>query len=140
MVLKEIRGNLFSADKKFYFAHCISSDFALGKGIAVQFNTVYDMRNRLRKECGPIGQCPGCVRIDNVYNLITKPRYFNKPTYDSLEQSLLLMKEDILENDIHYLAIPKLGCGLDRLDWEIVKNILENVFKDIDIEIEVYYL
>ena len=91
MVLKEIRGNLFSADKKFYFAHCISSDFALGKGIAVQFNTIYDMRNRLRKECGPVGQCPGCVRIDNVYNLITKPRYFNKPTYDSLEQSLLLV-------------------------------------------------
>ena len=33
MVYREIYGDLFQVDKKYYLAHCISADFALGKGI-----------------------------------------------------------------------------------------------------------
>lgn len=42
--------------------------------------------------------------------------------------------------DIKYLGIPKLGCGLDKLQWKKVKEIIEEVFSDMDIEIEIRYL
>ena len=42
MIYCEVYGDLFNVDKKYYLAHCISADFALGKGIAVEFNKRYD--------------------------------------------------------------------------------------------------
>ena len=33
--------------------------------------------------------------------------------------------------------MPLIGCGLDRLQWEKVSEIVQEVFKDIDIEIVV---
>ena len=33
------------------------------------------------------------------------------------------------------IAIPKLGCGLDKLEWDKVKKLIENIFSDIDIKI-----
>lgn len=37
MIYNEIHGDLFSVDDSYHLAHCISADFALGAGIAVQF-------------------------------------------------------------------------------------------------------
>lgn len=36
--------------------------------------------------------------------------------------------------------MPKIGCGLDRLEWNKVKDIIGEVFKDIDVGICVYSL
>ena len=33
------------------------------------------------------------------------------------------------------LAMPKIGCGLDRLDWDEVYDIICEVFEDTDVEI-----
>lgn len=138
MIYKEINGDLFSADEKFYFAHCISSDYALGAGIAVLFNKKYDMKKKL-KNIGS-GTYPDCIKIDNVYNLVTKKFCWNKPTLSTLTESLKKMKEDIVKNNIKYLAMPKIGCGLDRLSWGNVSAIIKEIFEDVDIEINVYYL
>lgn len=44
------------------------------------------------------------------------------------------------EGNIKYLGIPKLGCGLDKLQWGKVKELIERHFKDLDINIEIRYL
>ena len=41
---------------------------------------------------------------------------------------------------IKRLAMPKIGCGLDKLKWEDVSKIIKDVFSDTDIEIIVCYL
>ncbi len=38
------------------------------------------------------------------------------------------------------LAIPKIGCGLDRLCWKIVKNIIIDKLCKKGIEVVVYYI
>lgn len=73
--------------------------------------------------------------VDNVFNLVTKARVFHKPTYESLYDTLLDMRVQCENLDISKLAIPLLGCGLDRLNWERVKDIIEDVFDSTDIEI-----
>ena len=37
--------------------------------------------------------------------------------------------------DITKLAMPKIGCGLDRLQWDKVYDIICDVFKDTDVDI-----
>ena len=139
MILKEEQRDLFSVPHGYYFAHCISGDFALGAGIAVKFNELYNMRKKLKNTVDYIhDNC--AILIDNVFNLVTKRKYYHKPTYASLRESLEDMIETIETLEIEKIAMPMIGCGLDKLDWDIVKEIIEDVFEDIDIEILVCYL
>ena len=133
------KGNLFSVEGQgYYFAHCISADFALEQGIARQFNRRYDMRNKLIAQEGPFTRKqPNCILIDNVFNLVTKKFKYNKPTYDTIETSLRMMKEVCIEKGITKIAIPKIGCGLDKLNWNSVENKIHKVFRSTDIEIRV---
>jgi hypothetical protein len=133
MVLIEKKMNLFEVDEKYYLAHCISSDYAFGAGIAVEFAKRFKLKQNLKIK--GTGIYPDCIQVGKVFNLVTKNKYWNKPTYKSLEESLILMKDIICERDVKYLAIPKIGCGLDRLSWGKVREIIQEVFKDIDIEI-----
>ena len=50
MIYKEEVRDLFSVPDDYYFAQCISADFTMGKGIAVEFNKRFDMKNKLRKK------------------------------------------------------------------------------------------
>jgi len=45
------------------------------------------------------------------------------------------MQEVCVQENIKYLAIPKIGCGFDRLSWGKVREILNKTFKGTDIEI-----
>lgn len=49
------------------------------------------------------------------------------------------MKEMIVNKptgvEIKYLAIPRIASGLDRLQWAKVREIIKEVFDDMDIEI-----
>ncbi len=134
MILKEEQRDLFSVPHGYYFAHCISGDFALGAGIAVKFNELYNMKKKLQHTFGSWSG-NGSLLIDNVFNLVTKNKYYHKPTYDSLREALQDMANDIEDLEIEKLAIPQIGCGLDKLSWDQVKEIIEEVFDDIDIEI-----
>jgi len=78
--------------------------------------------------------------VDPVFNLITKEHYYNKPTYDTLEQSLISMLFLIKSNNVKNIAMPKIGCGLDKLEWKKVRGIIKDVFMDEDVNIVVCYL
>ena len=73
--------------------------------------------------------------IDNVFNLVTKERCFHKPTYDTLYDTLVDMREQCEDFDITRLAMPLIGCGLDKLEWDKVKDVIEDVFENTNIEI-----
>lgn len=124
---------------EYKFAHCISKDYKLGAGIAKQFCKHFNMRNRLINSIneGIKPKVPGCVFIDPVFNLITKDRYFHKPTYDSLSGSLYEMKQLSIDMNINKIVMPQIGCGLDGLKWSKVKKIIYEHFNDLDIEIVV---
>lgn len=137
---EEIR-DLFSVDDDYYLAHCISADFAMGKGIAREFDERFDMRHQLRVKYPRYMQLwrmsiPGdALMIGRVFNLVTKERYYQKPTYDPLRESLEVMKNLAIRKGIEKIAMPKIGCGLDRLRWDKVSEMIQDVFENTDIEI-----
>lgn len=73
-----------------------------------------------------------------VYYLITKESYFNKPTYETLHRSLGAMRNHALLHDVKQLALPRIGCGLDGLQWPKVSDLLKEVFRDTDIQVIVW--
>lgn len=146
MTFHEEKGDLFTEDimQNYVLCHCISSDFALGAGIAKAFAAM-----GVKKQLGELypkhwqgrGYC--LITKTNgitVGNLVTKERYFHKPTLETLSQSLIDFHKKAVEAEMRKLAMPKIGCGLDKLLWENVRGIVREIFADTDIEIIVRYL
>lgn len=138
MTFKEGRADLFSAPEDYWLAHCISADFALGAGIAVQFNRRFNMRAKLNEQFSEsdrkslVGKA---LLIDRVFNLVTKQKCWQKPTYDTLRAALTDMCKQVQEQKIEKLAMPLIGCGLDRLEWLKVRSIIKEVFAETDVTI-----
>ena len=135
MEFREEKRDLFSVPEDYYLAHCISADFAMGKGIAVQFNQHFDMRNKLQAAFPGYlatwqaqGRSFDCLLQGRVFNLITKERYYHKPTYQSLQGALEIMRDLCRQRQIQHLAMPLIGCGLDKLQWSQVSAIVQQVF------------
>jgi hypothetical protein len=128
--------DLFTVPQGYYLAHCISADFALGAGIAKAFDEVYNMRFKLFREYDAYYYDGGdALLIDNVFNLVTKPKCYHKPRYEAVREALEIMKDIMDINATTKLAMPKIGCGLDRLSWSEVYDIICEVFEDTDVEI-----
>ena len=146
MILNEKKGNLFELDKKYSLAHCISEDCAMGAGISVAFDKEFrGMKNyckRVIKENNLRFPCvvPFSDNDRTIFNMITKKVYYGKPTYITITKCIEDMAYMCKEFNIKYLGIPKIGCGLDRLQWGKVREIIQDKFKNLDIEIEVRYL
>lgn len=142
MTYREEAGDLFAVPEDYCLAHCISADFAMGKGIVLEFNRRFDMKRLLRQrypnylaDYRQNATGGDCLREGRVLNLITKERYFQKPTLATMEAALRRMRELCLEEGIAKVAMPTIGAGLDRLAWGEVSALVQKVFEDTGIEI-----
>ncbi|XP_044269461.1 uncharacterized protein LOC123014415 [Tribolium madens] len=135
---KEIVSNLFEMPDDYSLAHCVAEDMNMGSGIAVQFRRDFKRVDELLNQ----HQEPGGLAVLEhdgryIYYLVTKRLSSGKPTYGTLFSSLQKLRTHMVHNNVRKLAIPRIGCGLDRLQWDNVKFMLEFIFKEIDVEIVV---
>ena len=121
--------------------HCVSSDMRMGRGIAVFFKQKF---KRIDELLGQQVRPGGCAVLEDsnrvIYYLVTKQRCYEKPTYDFLESSLCAARNHCEENNITSVSMPRIGCGLDGLNWSRVSKLIESVFGASNIKITVYIL
>ncbi|XP_045468252.1 uncharacterized protein LOC123676417 [Harmonia axyridis] len=139
--VKEKEGNLFKAPKNYALAHCVSKDFHMSRGIAVCFKNKYGNIEKLKSQNKMVGQVAK-IRKDNrnIYYLITKENYYDKPTYENVFKSLKELREICEMNNEKYLAIPRISSGLDRLKWSTIFNMIKYIFLNLNIKITIFYL
>lgn len=144
MIIREEQRDLFTVPTDYILVHCISADLAMGAGIAKEFAR-RGVKAQLQRDYQDI-EVGDCLVSDTTgwraeFNLVTKEKYWQKPTYDSLKTALVNARINAkilaLMNDDKpvKLAMPKIGCGLDHLQWVKVKEIIEEVFANTDVEI-----
>lgn len=142
MTYKEEKRDLFTVPNDYYLAQCISADFAMDAGIALQFNKYFNTKNILKEKYGDMlfewemtAMAGFCVKEGKVFNLITKRYCYEKPSEATLFNALQALKEQLIENDIEKIAMPRIAAGLDKMSWKTVKELIFEVFEDTDIEI-----
>lgn len=135
MIYKEEHRDLFSVNFKDYTpAHCISLDCKMGAGIAVPMKKKFKLSGLINvvKDNQWAIKVGSAVYHNGVYNLITKKKYYGKPTYDTLRQSLVSMLVHMDQHDIYRIVMPKIGSGLDKLSWSRVREIIHDVFENFE--------
>lgn len=135
-MITEVKRNLFDFSDTHYLAHCIASDLKMGAGIAVDFQRKFGLRGAIMNASKDLTS-PTCVLANRVFNLITKKTSHGKPTYASVRVALRKMRQIIENKNIKEVAMPRIGCGLDRLVWPKVKEIIQEVFEGCDVNITV---
>ncbi|XP_052863336.1 ADP-ribose glycohydrolase OARD1-like [Anopheles cruzii] len=113
----------------------VAADLKMGGGIAVKFKQVFGRVDELKAQNVGVGgvavlrdSAADAQQQRYVYYLITKNTSYQKPTYDDLRKSLQAMKQHMTANGVGKLALPRIGCGIDGLEWDKVKEMLNNVF------------
>ena len=71
----EVKGDLFSSPASHSLCHCISTDIAMGKGIATAFKAKFGGAAELKKQQKKIGQVATLRRDERyVYYLVSRRR------------------------------------------------------------------
>jgi len=139
MLFRERKGDLFSSDDN--LALCVSADFHMSAGVAVQFRDRFGHKMSLIQEGWGMGQV--ARRLDSegeryVFYMVTKPRYFQKPTYHSLRLTLVELARWCELLRLPSLSIPPIRCFRDKLHWPTVRQMVVEVFDGLDITITAY--
>ena len=120
-------------------AHCISADAKMTKGFAdFLSHKIPGLRSTCKKVKLLIGQVfPFWASTGRhyIYDLVTKQRFFDKPDLSTLLTTLEAMKSHAAMHAVSTLAIPKIGCGLDQMNWQESVKLLRDVFGYSDIHV-----
>ena len=136
-----LQGDLLR-DKTANFGHCVSSDLAMSAGIARQVVRLYPELEKLRLNHRNLKAVSLIAHFSSkngnrIYNLVTKIRHYDQPTYYNLRKSLCRMKSHMLTHGIKEINLPQIGCGLDTLEWARVFNIFLCLFANTDIRVNI---
>jgi O-acetyl-ADP-ribose deacetylase (regulator of RNase III) len=153
MSILEVKGDIFSSTSA--LAHCVSVNLAMDWGISANFKHKFGGLESLRQQDPRIGRTLFLYTEEEkilitespfkpknvkryIYYLVIKGKYFCKPSYINLIKCLREMRELMLQQGVKQLAMPKIGCWSDGLDWITVKDCIMEVFKESGVEITVY--
>ena len=136
----KIEGDLFDVVGETSLCHCVSADLNMGAGIATQFKKRYGVAHLAKQGIKTGGVAIGESDHHFVYNLVTKDKYYDLPTLTDLQSSLTAMRDHALEHRVRGISMPRVGCGLDKLHWNDVQRVIEDLFEGTGIEIHVYKL
>ena len=71
---------------------------------------------------------------------MTKEKYWDKPDLQTRATTLQNMQAHATMHGVSTIAIPKMGCGLDQMNWQDVVKLLRNIFAYSEIQTVVYSL
>ncbi|XP_050063960.1 uncharacterized protein LOC114132023 [Aphis gossypii] len=140
-MIEEIDEDLFKLSKDYCLAHCVAEDLRMGAGIAVDFKRIFGGVGRLVDQKLKIGEV-GIVQHYGqfAFYLITKKYSNGKPTMNTMEKALRSLFIIMKKLNLTKLGIPKIGCGLDKLDWSDTRSLIVDIFSGSGINVTVCVL
>ena len=124
--------------------HCISADAQMSKGFAdFLSHRIPGLRSTCRKArlfMGQVYRFWDSTGKRYIYNFVTKERFCDKPNLSTLSKTLEAMNIHASMKGISTIAKPKLGCGLDQMNWQEVVKLLRDIFAYADVQLVVYTL
>lgn len=141
-------------DSPLSLVHCISGDAVMGRGLAPILCTAFPQLRTDATMQPPLlissvsvvdvtpdasaAAAAAAAERRYIFSLVTKRFCYGKPTHGTLEAALRNLCEECIARGVQQLAMPRIGCGLDQMKWDDVRNLLERVFSPTHIVLHVY--
>jgi O-acetyl-ADP-ribose deacetylase (regulator of RNase III) len=135
-MIEFVCGNLFDADVE-AIANAVNCVGVMGKGIALEFKKRFPSNFIAYKATCDAGELQlGRVFIHDegssakpryIVNFPTKDHWRNPSRLEDIRSGLDSLSAEIDGLKIHSIAIPALGCGLGGLDWQDVRELIEQL-------------
>lgn len=139
-MIETTKGNLLQADVE-ALVNTVNTVGVMGKGIALQFREKFDENYKIYKKAaeekkiktGEVFIVPTnrMDRVKWIINFPTKKHWRNASKIEYIETGLIDLIKKVKELDIKSIAMPPLGCGNGGLDWDIVKPMILEKFKEL---------
>ncbi|XP_001947976.2 uncharacterized protein LOC100164186 isoform X1 [Acyrthosiphon pisum] len=137
-IIEEVNIFLFDMPEEYSLGHCVAKDMRMSAGIAIYFKRNFGRVGELMDQRPNVGSVAFLQHNDRfIYYLVTKEFSNGKPSYNSITAAITKLRDFIVQHDVKKLAIPRIGCGLDKLDWSIVRRIIENLFQNVGCTIKI---
>jgi O-acetyl-ADP-ribose deacetylase (regulator of RNase III) len=141
---------MFKIDTDVYVntVNCVG---VMGKGVALAFKKRFpEMFREYKKECEK-----GNIKIGKLHiyyteckilnlerkiiiNFPTKIHWKTKSKYEYIELGLIELRKFLKELGCVKIALPALGCGHGKLNWNKVKSMINKYLSEIDATIYVF--
>ncbi len=141
-MIRYIKGNLFDATTD-ALAHGCNIQGKMGAGIATEFRIRFpEMFQDYKNKCEE-----GIFRLGEGYMYLNreKPHIINLATQSSqgakiqnIDTALAWFAESYEELGIQSVAMPRIGCGLGKLEWEVVDPLVRKYFEKSNLMVEVW--
>lgn len=121
----------------------------MGKGIALAFKETFPENNKLYRKACETGEIDigkifvtetGQLFPKYIINFPTKKHWRHPSKYEWIEAGLRSLKDWLRKNHISSIAIPPLGSGNGKLDWNRVKLMIKENLKEFQNDIEIIIL
>lgn len=123
-------GNLFNQNCD-AIVNTVNTVGVMGKGVAAQCKIKFPENFHSYKDaCDNKKLRPGEILVNKengveIINLATKDHWKDPSKYEWIEAGVINLKQYLQATNIKSIAIPPIGCGNGKLDWNIVKNIIQ---------------
>ena len=132
-------GNIFEMEVD-AIVNPVNCDGIMGKGLALEFRNHFpDNYRKYVKACkkGDIDIGILFVTFDQreypyIVNFPTKLHWKDPSRLDYIDAALGSLVRWMKRESIKSIAIPKLGCGQGRLEWSIVRDLMEKHLKPLE--------
>ncbi|MCL2220807.1 MAG: macro domain-containing protein [Oscillospiraceae bacterium] len=153
-MIKTVQGNILDAREK-VIGHQVNCKGIMGAGLAKSIKAKYPVAyERYKASCKRHGDSLLGVTVIGHANLLNPPYYIanifgqlsagrskQHTDYTALRSALASLAMLMQEGELDSLALPyKLGCGLGGGDWNVVENIIHEIFDESGIDVTIYQI
>ena len=126
---EEVNKDLFDLPPYYNICYGIPADLSLGSETARKLDMYYHIVDKVSEEFED--RCCGeTIWVRNLFLLMIANKKYEPITMTNLEYCIEDLVHYCINEEIAYLAMPFIGCGKGKLDWEDVRSMILRVFTD----------
>lgn len=126
---EEVQKDLFDLPPYYNICYGIPADLSLGSETAKRLESYYHFTEKVENDYED--RCVGeAIWVRNLFLLMIANKKYEPITMTNLENCIEDLAQYCINEEVAYLAMPLLGCGKGKLNWEDVRSMIIRTFTE----------
>lgn len=127
---KEVNKDLLEFPIFYNIVYGIPADLSFGSETAKRLNEYYNLEELKDEYYFVYPEKGEVIWINNLFLFLIADKKYEPITLETLENCLKKLAKDCVYERIKYLAMPRIGCGKGKLNWEDVRSMIIKIFTE----------